>query len=393
MTGNAPSATESDLIRPEFAVTAVASLQTFAPPQPASVSPADLLALAKSRTTDDRQRLLLGIAALCDSTPAGAEVSPVLTEIFLTLTRQAEHDIRKSLAESLAGAEWAPLALVNMLALDEIEIARPIIASSPLLKDHDLIRILVEATVEHHIEVARRPMLSGAVADAIIDAAEPATMTALASNRTAEISESGLGRLVEQSRRVAALRAPLTRHPRLNDVLARELYSLVGHALRQAIGERFRVDEAALAQAIETAVVSIGPGRAPTPSFTQPSHTEREEMERRLVAKLQSAGQLRAGFLIRAIREKRLSLFEHSLAALGGFSVTQVRSAVGRPSPEALFLACSAVGIDRAVFPAVLDEIRKLTNGLPGQSGAWGSNASQADAAREFRAMVADIAA
>jgi uncharacterized protein (DUF2336 family) len=375
-------------------VNAVASLQTFAPSRPASFSPADLLALAKSRTTDDRQRLLLGIAALCDSTPAGAEVSPVLTEIFLTLARQAEHDIRKSLAESLAGAEWAPLALVNMLALDEIEIARPIIANSPLLKDHDLIRILVEATVEHHIEVARRPMLSGAVADAIIDASEPATMTALASNRTAEISEAGLSRLVEQSRRIAALRAPLTRHPRLNDTLARELYSLVGHALRQAIGERFRVDDAYLAKAIESAVVSIGPGRSPVPASPMPSHSEREEMERRLVAKLQSAGQLRAGFLIRAIREKRLSLFEHSLAALGGFSVAQVRSAVSRPSPQALFLACSAVGIDRAVFPAVLDEIRKLTNGLPGWGGEWGATGvSPTDAAQEFRALVADVAA
>jgi uncharacterized protein (DUF2336 family) len=375
-------------------VNAVASLQTFAPSRPASFSPADLLALAKSRTTDDRQRLLLGIAALCDSTPAGAEVSPVLTEIFLTLARQAEHDIRKSLAESLAGAEWAPLALVNMLALDEIEIARPIIANSPLLKDHDLIRILVEATVEHHIEVARRPMLSGAVADAIIDASEPATMTALASNRTAEISEAGLSRLVEQSRRIAALRAPLTRHPRLNDTLARELYSLVGHALRQAIGERFRVDDAYLAKAIESAVVSIGPGRSPVPASPMPSHSEREEMERRLVAKLQSAGQLRAGFLIRAIREKRLSLFEHSLAALGGFSVAQVRSAVSRPSPQALFLACSAVGIDRAVFPAVLDEIRKLTNGLPGWGGEWGATGvSPTDATQEFRALVADVAA
>ena len=394
MTGTAPSDAESDLIRPEFAVTAVASLQTFAPTRAASFSPGDLLTLAKSRTTDDRQRLLLGIAALCDSTPAGAEVSPVLTEIFLTLARQAEHDIRKSLAESLAGAEWAPLALVNMLALDEIEIARPIIANSPLLKDHDLIRILVEATVEHHIEVARRPMLSGAVADAIIDSAEPATMTALASNRTAEISESGLSRLVEQSRRVAALRAPLTRHPRLNDVLARELYGLVGQALRQAIGERFRVDDAYLAKAIETAVISVGPGRAPVPGTPQPTHSEREEMERRLVAKLQSAGQLRAGFLIRAIREKRLSLFEHSLAALGGFSIAQVRAAVSRPSPQALFLACAAVGIDRAVFPAVLDEIRKLTNGLPGWGGEWGMpGSSQIDAAREFRAMVADVAA
>ena len=375
-------------------MTAVASLQTFAPSRAPVFSPLDLLTLAKSRKTDDRQRLLLGIAALCDATPAGTEVSPVLTEIFLTLARQAEHDIRKSLAESLAGAEWAPIALVNMLALDEIEIARPIIANSPLLKDQDLLRILVEATVEHHIEVARRPALSGTVADAIIDAGEPATMTALASNRTAEISESGLGRLVEQSRRIAALRAPLTRHPRLNDSLAHELYGLVGQALRQAIGERFRIDDAPLSVAIDAAVARVIPGRAPPPATNQPSLSEREEMERRLVAKLQSAGQLRAGFLIRAVREKRLSLFEHSLAALGGFSVGQVRAAVAHATPDALFLACSAVGIDRAVFPAVLDEIRKLTNGMPGEGSNWSSlSLPPSDSAREFRALVGDIAA
>lgn len=372
---------------------AVAPLQTFRPSLQVSVSPSDLLTLARSRTTDDRQRLLLGIAALCDATRPGAEVSPVLSDIFLTLARQAERDIRKTLAEGLAGAEWAPPALINMLALDEIEIARPIIANSPLLKDQDLLRILVEATVEHQIEVARRPTLSGRVADAIIDGAEPATMTALALNRHAEISEDGLRRLVEQSRRVAALRAPLTRHPRLNDTLARELYAWVGQALRQAICERFRVDEAAMAQAIDTAVSASGPRRPLNLPVAESSVAEREEMERRLVSKLQGAGQLRAGFLIRAVREKRLSLFEHGLAALTGFTLVQVRSAVLRPSPDALFLACTAVGIDRAVFPAVLEEIRKLSDGWPGDGPdtSWPKvTLSPSAAAREFRALMGD---
>jgi uncharacterized protein (DUF2336 family) len=369
------------------------ALQSFRPTPLISVSPAELLSLAKSRADDDRQKLLLGIASLCDATPPGVEVSPVLTDIFLTLARKAEREIRRSLAESLAGADWAPKALVNMLALDEIEIARPIIANSPLLQDQDLLRILVEATVEHQIEVARRPTLSGRVADAIIDAAEPATMTALASNRTAEISEEGVRRLIEQSRRIAALRAPLTRHPRLNQALARQLYELVGSALRQAISERFRVDDEAMGAAIDQTVQALD---APSPEPEPASPTEREEMERRLIAKLQGAGQLRAGFLIRAIREQRLTLFEHGLAALGGFTVAQVRAAVGRNSPDGLFLACNAVGIDRAVFPALLAEVRKLTDGTPGEaSGSHWSNVAltPASAAREFRALIGDAAA
>ena len=180
----------------------------------------ELLALARSRTGDDRQRLLLAITALCDANPPAEEISEVLGEVLLMLANQVERDVRRILAERLARAEWAPHALINMLALDEIEIARPILSSSPLLQDEDLIVVLVQATIEHQIEVARRPSLSGRVADAIIDRAEPATLTALASNRTAEISPDGVRRLVEHSRRIAALRAPLTRHPRFEPNLA-----------------------------------------------------------------------------------------------------------------------------------------------------------------------------
>ncbi|WP_309628503.1 DUF2336 domain-containing protein [Brevundimonas sp.] len=376
-------------------MTAVVQLQSHRSPDAEALSSAQhLLELARGKGVDDRRRLLLGIAALCDATPPGAEASPILGEIFMVIARQAERDIRKALSDSLAAAEWAPPALIAMLALDEIEIARPVIAQSPLLKDQDLLRVLVEATIEHQIEVARRPRISGRVADAIIDRGEPASLTALAGNKTAEVSEDALGRLVEQSRRVAALRAPLTRHPRLNDALATQLYQWVGQSLREAIGERFRVDESKLAEAIDAVVRPAPPAGAEPLGLDAAEVTDPEEMERRLVAKLQSAGQLRAGFLIRAVREKRLTLFEHGIAALGGFPITHIRAAIVRPSPDALFLACAAVGIDRAVFPAVLDEIRKLNGGWPGDGdeGYAGRMTLPPSAAmREFRALMGHI--
>src|SRR5690606_17996400 len=135
--------------------------------------------LARSRSVEDRKRLLIGVVAMCEATPPSQADSGLLGDVFLLLISQAEHDIRRNLAERLATSEWAPAALINALALDEIEIARPIIAGSPLLGDQELLRILVEATIEHQIAVARRPGISGRVTDAIIDAAEPAVMTAL----------------------------------------------------------------------------------------------------------------------------------------------------------------------------------------------------------------------
>lgn len=357
----------------------------------AAPRPSELLALAHDPSIEARHRLLLGVVALCDACPPTGEISPVLGEIFLTLARQAEREVRKVLSEKLAHAEWAPAALVNVLALDEIEIARPILASSPILQDEDLLRVLIEASLEHQIAVARRPGISGRVADAVIDQADPAVLMALTTNRTAEISADGVRRLVEHSRRIAALRGPLTRHPLLTEALAEQLYQWVGTALRQSIAARFKVNEQALGKAVYDAVEGVL--RPASPEQPPPDQGARDEMERRLVDKLQSAGQLRPGLLIRAIREKRLGLFTHGLAALGGFSIGQIRVALDAATPEALYYACAAVGIDRAVFPTLLVELRKLNASLPGDRGeaVWLRGAlSQGSAARAFKVLIGD---
>ena len=212
---------------------------------------------------------------------------------------------------------------------------------------------------------------------------------ALTTNRTAEISTEGVRRLVEHSRRIAALRGPLTRHPLLTEALAEQLYQWVGTALRQAIAARFTVDEQALGAAVYDAVEGVMRPTGPEPDPVDQG--DRDEMERRLIDKLQSAGQLRAGLLIRAVREKRLSLFAHGLSALGGFAVGQVRTALSAPTPEALYYACAAVGIDRAVFPTLLVELRKLNESLPGDRGeaVWLRGAlSQGSAARAFKVLI-----
>lgn len=371
-------------------------VQLVQPPRDENAAPraGELLALARNASPDARQRLLLGVIALCDARPPSGELSPVLGEIFLSLARQAEREVRKVLSERLAMADWAPAALIHVLALDEIEIARPVLASSPLLQDEDLLRVLVEASLEHQIAVARRPHISGRVADAVIDRGEPVVLTALATNRTAEISGEGLRRLVDHSRRIAALRSPLARHPRLTEALAEEMYHWVGEALRQSIATRFSVDEkklgAVIYDAVEGVLRAARPGDLP-----EAAGPEREEMERRLAAKLHAAGQLKPGVLIRAVRERRLGLLVHGLAALGGFTAGQIRQALAAPTPEGLYYACAAVGIDRAAFPALLADLRKLNHGLPGDTGAaiWmRGTISQTSAARAFRTLIADPA-
>ena len=333
-----------------------------------------LLELAKSRAPADRERLLVGVVDLCDSQDGAAvtaspHIQALLNSIFLDLVATAERDIRKRLAEKLSTADWAPMAMVNVLALDEIEIARPIIAASPVLKDADLVRLLVEATLEHRIEVARRPNIGAGVVEAILEAAQPAVMTALAGNTSADIRPAEMEKLVRAAREIVDLRAPLSQHPKLNSDLALHLYAWVGQALRQSLADRFRLDpkliESALVQSIGEAHAGAPTEGAVTPSIAVQDN-DRQAMERKLVEKLYGAGQLRVGYLVRALQENRLSLFVHALAALGRFEAVQVRNAIDSDRPELLGLACAAVGIDRSVFPSILAMIRGLNGGRPG---------------------------
>ena len=337
-----------------------------------------ILGLARSRTPEDRERLLLAVVDLASSGDAGQAMSapPVqalLDSIFMSLVVEAERDIRRRLAEKLAAAAWAPAALINVLALDDIEIAAPIIAQSPVLKDPDLVRLLVEATVEHQIEVARRPAIGPPVVAAILREAEPAVLAALAGNAAVTLSPLDMETLLEASRRVAALRAPLTRRPELTSEMAARLYVWVGQALRQALVGRFRLDAEALDASLAEAVREAHGGAACEAGDERPSgDAGREEMERRLIAKLDAAGQLRPAYLLRALREHRITLFEAALSSLGRFQPDEIRRAIDSDRPELLALACAAVGIDKSAFPAILQLVRQLNGGRPG-GGADGA--------------------
>ncbi len=318
-----------------------------------------LIALARSRDPTDREQLLARLVELCEINAAAfaPTAEAEIEAVFLALVGEAEADIRARLSHRLAGADWAPPKLVETLASDDIEVARPLIAASPLLRDEALIRLLTEASLAHRLEVAQRPRLSAKVVAAVIDQAEPAVLTALAGNATAEITSGSMARLVEHVRDVPALGEPLAAHPRMTAKLAEALYLWVGQALRAAIVERFDVDASALDQAIASAMADKAP---PRPRGPAPA-------EIKLVEKLASAGQLKAGYLLRVLKEHQLGLFEAALATLGGFRADDIRKAVASGDrPELLALACAAVGIDRSAFPSILEMVRQCNDGLPG---------------------------
>ena len=326
-----------------------------------------MLELARSSAPADRSRLLLSLADLCELQGCGGPGSEtVVRDVFIGLVGRVELDIRARLASKLAKASWAPLELVLNLACDEIEVARPLLASCPLLGEPELVRLLVATAVDHQIEIARRPGLGPAVVSAILDQASPEVLTALAGNASADVGQLAMERLVAFSQRIAALRAPLTRHPALTPDLGAMLYAWVGETLRRTLSDRYALEgpefEAAVRAAISEARGAPGDGASL-------EYDERAAMDRRVVEKLKLGRQLRPGLLLRALRDGKLTLFTIALAELGGFTTDEVRQAMDAPSTELLSLACASVGVDRSAFPAIVGLVRSLNRDRPGQEG------------------------
>ena len=363
----------------------------------------EIMSLAKSRDVADRERLLIRLVDLCDGSPdelRTPRVQALLSQVFFDLVFQAEFDIRLRLAEKISAADWAPSALINILSFDDIEIARPIIARSPILKDPDLIRILVEATLEHQVEVARRPEIGPKVVEAILKAARPEVMTALAGNETAQVSPDHLYDLVQKAEEVASLHEPLSEHPGLNDELAGYLYAWVGETRRKSLATKFDLDTRALDKALTLSVREARAGTQTGGRLQQmtPTETDEERSDRQLVAKLDMSGQLRPSFLVKALKDRRLSLFVAALSTLGRLENRDIRKAIDSDRPELLALACAAVGVDRTVFPSLLAQVRILNHGLPG-GGVEGDRRAMAvftrvnasSATTSFRRAIAEI--
>ena len=121
--------------------------------------------------------------------------------------------VRAALAQALASSEDAPPAVILALATDQPEIARHVLAHSPLLVDADLVDAVATSGPQAQSAIARRAPLPCAVSAAIAEVGAPDACLVLIENEHAEIVAFSLDRIVERFGHLGAIReALLARH-------------------------------------------------------------------------------------------------------------------------------------------------------------------------------------
>lgn len=125
--------------------------------------------------------------------------------VLLRLAGMVEPGVRAEIAADLARQQRVPPAIVRHLALDDIEIAEPLLILSPILSDTDLCGVAEIRGSKHRRAIARRPLIGTAVTDLLVTRGDDSVRRALAANVTARLSPAGRAAIEEQAKRDPAM--------------------------------------------------------------------------------------------------------------------------------------------------------------------------------------------
>ncbi len=265
-------------------------------------------------------------------------------DILGAIIEDVELDVRTKLAQRLAKREDVPHELIAFLASDEIVVAQPILVSSELLDEEDLVRIVKEKAREHRMAVTKRLWLSPDVSDALVQTGDSMVVVSLLRNDNAEMYPETVETLVRDCRDTPEYREPMAHREDLSPAIAAKLYVWVGDVLRDHIVERFELEASVIEDAISEALSETlieyarlanaeGGGRD-LPDRTQDSR----------------ASKLLLGYLQGGVGNR----FEQHFGKLTALSPSAVKRTLYHAGVEGLAIACKGAGFEQDVFAEIL---------------------------------------
>lgn len=211
---------------------------------------ADLL-LATDKNPTVRHAVACKIAAMAPhlSREQREQVRRLTEDVIETLARDQAIRVRQVVAEALKDLTDAPPEVIRRLARDaELVVAAPVLEHSPVLLDTDLLDIIASGPIRGALAaIARRADLAMEVTDAIVAAAvnapaEAPAITALLANRSAQIREETLDRILDRAPEVDDWHAPLVQRPTLPQRALRRLAGFVARSLLDMLQSRDDMD-------------------------------------------------------------------------------------------------------------------------------------------------------
>jgi len=270
-------------------------------------------------------------------------------EIFRLLVNDADVRVREALSEVLAKAPGVPRDVALALAHDVNTVSLPIIRSSDVLTDDDLLRLISDNDVEKKIAVADREGLSENVADALVNVGDKFVVSRVVQNDSANISQSTMQNVLDRFGDENIVRNAVLSRPRVPPAITAALINIVSDNILQVIAGKPRISQSVLMDMVmyarEQMLISV-------------SAESDESQLWELVTKLHEKGRLTPSIILRAICMGDLQFFETAVTVQTGLPIDNVVRLIYDPGHLGIQAICKKVGLPESSHVAVVAALK-----------------------------------
>jgi uncharacterized protein (DUF2336 family) len=309
-----------------------------------TLSTADVARLMQNPSADMRATTAAKIAKGFNDFELGPRERGIAEEIFRVLVKDAEAVVRESLSAHLKACPDLPHDVALALAHDIDSVSLPMLKSSDVLRDEDLIHILRNSEGAKQEAIAQRPSVSSSVADAVVDTGNGSAVARLMSNEGADISEGTFERVFEDYADSEAVSNSLMNRVDLPPEISDRLVNALSDKLQEVLLSKHDVPadqfSKLIVQARERATVTL----------LKEGSSEEELQE--LIDKLCDGGRLTGSLVLRALCMGDMSFFELSMSRLCGIPVQNARILIHDQGELGLRSLYMKSGLPENLFPA-----------------------------------------
>ncbi|MEJ0009943.1 MAG: DUF2336 domain-containing protein [Alphaproteobacteria bacterium] len=211
---------------------------------PVMLTPLDVERLLRDDSADSRVDVLEKISHQYNQQVFASREKEIAEHIFRLLMKDAAIRVRELLAQKIKDNPGVPRDIVLHMANDAERVAVPMLSSSSVLSDADLVSI-VEASSDlgKLVAISQRSQVSPRVSDALVGTNYPQVVNSLLANDGASISERSYQKIVEEFRSEPAVMETLAGRSELPIGLVERLANQASSAVAEKLKARYHIPE------------------------------------------------------------------------------------------------------------------------------------------------------
>ncbi len=300
-----------------------------------NLSKSDVDQLLKNPSAETRVVVATKVAQKVDGTKLSPEERSIAEDIVRAMTRDAEVRVRQALSEQLKESRSLPHDVALALAQDVEAVSLPMLAHSVVLSDEDLVEIVRASGAAKQQAIATRSHVSATVADALVEADQPAVIATLVGNAGAELGEKTLQRVLDRHGDNEAIQEPMARRSELPVTVLERLVVAASAGLREVLAKRTDLPSHLASDLV------LNTRERATASLLSPTSPAAEAL--RLAQHLSRSGRLTPSLIVRAICLGDLAFLDAAFAVLSDIPVHNARLLIYDAGPlgfKAIYERC-----------------------------------------------------